>query len=93
MSQETVWSVSERRHRANVTSADFRMAWVFATGWEKYSDQIGALVRENAPTTRAAYANRNSFVRNSLTISRSFAAFSNSNRLAASRISLSSFAM
>lgn len=35
-------------------------------------------------------ANKNSFVRSSLIVSRSFAAFSNSNRLAASRMSLSS---
>lgn len=40
-----------------------------------------------------AYAKRNSFVRNSLIMSRSFAAFSNSNRLAASRMSDSSFTM
>ena len=39
------------------------------------------------------YANRNSFVRSSLIVSRSLAAFSNSNLLAASRMSLSSFAM
>ncbi len=39
------------------------------------------------------YANKNSFVRNSLIVSRSFAAFSNSNRLAASRMSLSSLTM
>ena len=39
------------------------------------------------------HANKNSFVRNSLIVSRSLAACSNSNRLAASRISLSSFAM
>ena len=36
------------------------------------------------------YANKNSLVRNSLIVSLSFAAFSNSNRLAASRMSLSS---
>jgi hypothetical protein len=36
------------------------------------------------------YANKNSLVRNSLIVSRSLAAFSNSNRLAASRMSLSS---
>ena len=41
----------------------------------------------------ADQANKNSFVRNSLIVSRSFAAFSNSNRLAASRISLSSLPM
>ncbi len=39
------------------------------------------------------YANRNSLVRNSLIVSRSLAAFSNSNRLAASRMSLSSLPM
>jgi hypothetical protein len=38
-------------------------------------------------------ANKNSFVLNSLILSLSLAAFSNSNRLAASRISLSNFAM
>src|ERR1700722_9803334 len=36
------------------------------------------------------YANKNSFVLNSLIVSLSFAAFSNSNRFAASRMSLSS---
>ena len=40
-----------------------------------------------------SHANKNSFVLNSLIVSLNFAAFSNSNRLAASRISLSSFAM
>jgi putative PIN family toxin of toxin-antitoxin system len=39
------------------------------------------------------YANKNSFVLSSLIVSLNFAAFSNSNRLAASRISLSSFTM
>lgn len=37
--------------------------------------------------------NKNSFVLSSFTVSRSFAAFSNSNFFAASRISVSSFAM
>ena len=40
-----------------------------------------------------AYANKNSFVRSSLIVSRSFAALSNSKRLADSRISVSSLAM
>lgn len=40
-----------------------------------------------------AYANKNSFVRNSLMVSRSLAAFSNSKRFADSRISFSSFAI
>lgn len=39
------------------------------------------------------YANRNSFARNSLIVSLSLAAFSNSNRFAASRMSLSSLTM
>src|SRR6266852_1875981 len=39
------------------------------------------------------YANKNSFVRNSLIASRSLAAFSNSKRFAASRMSLSNFPM
>ena len=47
----------------------------------------------NAVSLVRAHANKNSFVRNSLIVSLSFAAFSNSNRLAASRMSLSSFAM
>ena len=42
---------------------------------------------------KRSYAKRNSFVRNSLIVSRSFAAFSNSNFFAASRISLSSLAI
>jgi len=41
----------------------------------------------------AVHANKNSFVLNSLIVSLSFAAFSNSNLFAASRMSLSSFAM
>jgi len=39
------------------------------------------------------YANKNSFVLSSLIVSFSFAAFSNSNRLAASRMSISSLPM
>jgi len=40
-----------------------------------------------------SYANKNSFVLNSLIVSRSLAAFSNSNLFAASRMSLSSLPM
>src|ERR1700730_10377827 len=43
-----------------------------------------------ASIPRNAQANKNSLVLNSLIVSLNFAAFSNSNRLAASRISLSS---
>jgi hypothetical protein len=44
-------------------------------------------------TKSLIYANKNSFVLSSLIVSRSFAAFSNSNCLAASRMSDSSFAI
>ena len=45
------------------------------------------------PPRPRPYANKNSLLRSSLIVSRSFAAFSNSKRLAASRISLSNFPM
>ena len=49
--------------------------------------------RRAAEGGNSIYANKNSFVRSSLMVSRSLAACSNSKRLAASRISFSSLAM
>ena len=50
------------------------------------------ITRKNANVV-GYQANKNSFVLNSLIVSLNFAAFSNSNRLAASRMSLSIFTM
>src|SRR5579864_561892 len=59
----------------------------------QHREPAGHHVSQRHPQPPRRYAKRNSFVLNSLILSRSFAAFSNSKRLAVSRISVSSLAM
>lgn len=75
----------------------------FTIHWPDGTEAKGKIIRRerinpdqrqhNTKHPPGRYAIRNSFVRSSLIVSLSLAAFSNSNRLADSRISFSSFAM
>ncbi len=93
--RRTVWQVS-RRPLQHATGSPVRS--LRTRGTQRLRPVVRTGVNYSAPlpgrtTTTNHYANRNSLVRNSLIASRSFAAFSNSNRFALSRMSLSSFAM